>query len=863
MRKILLLSCFILSSLSFSFFPATAMMDSQQEEQPPSTQAQRLTTIGLCESEIQDPWTEQEKNQNFIKALTFFREKNEEAALLLLEEGAKRRHPDFIKPLGQYYVRNNQPDVALRWLVLAHQIEFFTTFTNNLSLFSPLKGTSFEKQAHEYQDFFKNSSIFNGFIRVMRYRGLPPGMPMSKESLKNEVHGGLSMALLMSNLSNSLPDPLNNYFSEPWLNQTERVAKAYWVIKLLPKHEINGINASRIYQVLSSKHFGTTLSLEQREKLKWDSFKEFCSRYLPKLPIGKPFEVESNPPLSLLFGESVLSTIDITEYLTELGKCSKIISELKPSNEEAYKNAYLTKIENIIQNSSLEEQTYLSHLETIRKQGCPENICYYIEGLLYKYNKIGRSLFSYRRQKIACDLLKKAGFSLPFLKWVKKLEASANSPEYAVVMRSLMQSDPSIESPPGYVVAMYATEVVNLIKQVHSISYPTEVDKLINLLDNKNPQSFELGTGEEIKEELFKLLADAVCYFRENSNKISLKTVKLLGSLHLLAGLELDLKQHEKIEFLSSSCEILETLRAYGDRQARGLLAYNYLMLELLHRDGNEDTFKGGYYNKAKILLEELGITSAPLKFGNLLSNIKRSFLFEASEENILGYFFNVLVKDIYSYDKNREYFSEEIKQMIEGEWITTSSANAEPTEKLEQNNEDIATAGQKLQELREPEVSSETPKEAAVEALSDASETARTWAAEPLIRRARMPQKTIGLNSRQKLLETILSSKQAEAPVIHSDYKITFGNKKAKSQYEKYKADNNFKNMLKRVVRSIKSDPFGKNKDTTGKPELLKHNYAGHWSRRLNREHRIVYTVLPNGIVKIVEVGEHYQKSS
>ena len=45
---------------------------------------------------------------------------------------------------------------------------------------------------------------------------------------------------------------------------------------------------------------------------------------------------------------------------------------------------------------------------------------------------------------------------------------------------------------------------------------------------------------------------------------------------------------------------------------------------------------------------------------------------------------------------------------------------------------------------------------------------------------------------------------------------------------------------------------------DGTGKPEPLKHNLAGCWSRRINREHRLVYEVLEN-TVHIHSAQGHY----
>lgn len=52
-----------------------------------------------------------------------------------------------------------------------------------------------------------------------------------------------------------------------------------------------------------------------------------------------------------------------------------------------------------------------------------------------------------------------------------------------------------------------------------------------------------------------------------------------------------------------------------------------------------------------------------------------------------------------------------------------------------------------------------------------------------------------------------------------------------------------NNKAVLKRIntlLRDIQRSPF----DGIGKPEPLKHNLAGFWSRRIDDEHRLVYAV-------------------
>ncbi len=55
-------------------------------------------------------------------------------------------------------------------------------------------------------------------------------------------------------------------------------------------------------------------------------------------------------------------------------------------------------------------------------------------------------------------------------------------------------------------------------------------------------------------------------------------------------------------------------------------------------------------------------------------------------------------------------------------------------------------------------------------------------------------------------------------------------------------------------LVLDIGRDPFS----GIGKPEPLKHEYAGCWSRRIDQEHRIVYQVLSDKIT-ILACRYHY----
>jgi toxin YoeB len=59
----------------------------------------------------------------------------------------------------------------------------------------------------------------------------------------------------------------------------------------------------------------------------------------------------------------------------------------------------------------------------------------------------------------------------------------------------------------------------------------------------------------------------------------------------------------------------------------------------------------------------------------------------------------------------------------------------------------------------------------------------------------------------------------------------------------------------INKLINEIKRDPF----HGTGKPEPLKGNLSGHWSRRITDEHRLVYKVFPDQLV-IVSCKYHYK---
>lgn len=64
-------------------------------------------------------------------------------------------------------------------------------------------------------------------------------------------------------------------------------------------------------------------------------------------------------------------------------------------------------------------------------------------------------------------------------------------------------------------------------------------------------------------------------------------------------------------------------------------------------------------------------------------------------------------------------------------------------------------------------------------------------------------------------------------------------------------------KKMLLRIntlLKDIARHPY----EGIGKPEPLKHNYRGFWSRRIDGEHRLIYQVTDDEI-RIVKCRYHY----
>jgi toxin YoeB len=61
----------------------------------------------------------------------------------------------------------------------------------------------------------------------------------------------------------------------------------------------------------------------------------------------------------------------------------------------------------------------------------------------------------------------------------------------------------------------------------------------------------------------------------------------------------------------------------------------------------------------------------------------------------------------------------------------------------------------------------------------------------------------------------------------------------------------------IKALIADIKTQPFA----GIGKPEPLKHDWSGYWSRRITGEHRLVYRVEGKpSVLTIAQCRYHYE---
>ncbi len=83
---------------------------------------------------------------------------------------------------------------------------------------------------------------------------------------------------------------------------------------------------------------------------------------------------------------------------------------------------------------------------------------------------------------------------------------------------------------------------------------------------------------------------------------------------------------------------------------------------------------------------------------------------------------------------------------------------------------------------------------------------------------------------------------------------KISF-EKKAFFEYEDWiRTDRKLALRIAILIKDIIKEPF----DGIGKPEALKYDFKGYWSRRINDEHRLIYKVTNEEVI-IVSCNSHY----
>ena len=77
----------------------------------------------------------------------------------------------------------------------------------------------------------------------------------------------------------------------------------------------------------------------------------------------------------------------------------------------------------------------------------------------------------------------------------------------------------------------------------------------------------------------------------------------------------------------------------------------------------------------------------------------------------------------------------------------------------------------------------------------------------------------------------------------------------KAFDQYVEWQQrDRSITIKINKLITECQRHPF----EGTGKPEALRGDYSGWWSRRIDREHRLVYRVEGDSLI-IVQCRYHY----
>lgn len=85
---------------------------------------------------------------------------------------------------------------------------------------------------------------------------------------------------------------------------------------------------------------------------------------------------------------------------------------------------------------------------------------------------------------------------------------------------------------------------------------------------------------------------------------------------------------------------------------------------------------------------------------------------------------------------------------------------------------------------------------------------------------------------------------------------RIIFSNTSWEDYLYWQKQDKNILRKINSLIKEIQRTPF----EGSGKPEALKFDLKGLWSRRIDREHRLVYSIRKNDLL-IYSCRFHYDR--
>ncbi|MDR1748734.1 MAG: Txe/YoeB family addiction module toxin [Spirochaetaceae bacterium] len=67
-------------------------------------------------------------------------------------------------------------------------------------------------------------------------------------------------------------------------------------------------------------------------------------------------------------------------------------------------------------------------------------------------------------------------------------------------------------------------------------------------------------------------------------------------------------------------------------------------------------------------------------------------------------------------------------------------------------------------------------------------------------------------------------------------------------------RSDKKVGTKIEQLIKEVERIPY----QGTGKPEALKHELSGYWSRRITQEHRLVYKI-ENDVIIVISCKHHY----